>query len=139
MNPSEYVKNVLKTESNDFEAILGRLTAAGKPVALESGDGNALRLLHAAIGINTEAGEVIDLVKKQAFYGKQVDRLKFIDELGDLMWYTALALDSLGGSFEEVFERNIAKLKARYGEKFSESAALNRDAAREDAALKGAQ
>lgn len=126
MNPQEYIKEtVLKLESKNFEAIMQRLQ-----------DPQAVRMLHSAIGLNTEAGEVIDLLKKKIFYGKEVDRLKFLDELGDLVWYLGLACDVLGTSFEELMDRNNAKLMARYSEgKFSETAAINRDTAKETAAL----
>jgi NTP pyrophosphatase (non-canonical NTP hydrolase) len=125
MQPADFIKNnVLKLESKNFDAILSRLS-----------DPQTIRLLHAAIGMNTEAGEVIDLLKKKAFYGKEVDQLKFVDEIGDLLWYMGLACDVLGVSFEEIMDRNTAKLTARYGEKFSESAALNRNTAKEAEAL----
>lgn len=39
----------------------------------------------------------------------------------------AVMADTLGVSFDDIQEKNIAKLKARYGAKFSEVAALNRD------------
>ena len=32
-----------------------------------------------------------------------------------------------GFTFEEIMEKNIEKLKARYGDKFTEKSALNRD------------
>ena len=35
--------------------------------------------------------------------------------------------DTLGVSFEEIQERNIEKLKARYGEKFTDEKAINRN------------
>jgi len=47
--------------------------------------------------------------------------------MGDLFWYLAIACDELGVEFESLMETNIAKLKARYGEKFSEHKAENRD------------
>lgn len=116
MTPSEYVKNAIKTESNDFPAIAARLS-----------DPTTIRLLHAFMGIGTEAGEINDALKKHLLYGKVFDRANAIEELGDLGWYIALACDALNVPLEEVMEKNIAKLKARYGDKFSSDAALNRD------------
>jgi uncharacterized protein YabN with tetrapyrrole methylase and pyrophosphatase domain len=49
------------------------------------------------------------------------------EEMGDLFWYIAVICDALEVSFEDVMERNIAKLKARYGDKFTEHAATNRN------------
>ena len=43
------------------------------------------------------------------------------------MWYQAIACDVLGTTFEIEQERNIAKLSARYPDKFTEDKAINRD------------
>ena len=47
--------------------------------------------------------------------------------MGDLFWYCAIISDELGVHFDDIMDRNIAKLKARYGEKFTETAAKHRD------------
>lgn len=119
MSPDEYVKNAVKTESKDLKAIAGRF------------EGGVVRLSHAMIGMCTEAGEFQDAVKKHLFYGKPLDTVNLAEELGDLMWYVAIACDTLGVSLQEVMEKNIAKLKARYGDKFTEEAALNRNLEKE--------
>lgn len=116
MDGKEYVKNALVTESDNFEAISQRM---GTP--------ENIRLLHAAIGLCTESGEIQDQLKKAIFYGKPLDRVNLAEELGDVFWYMAIMSDALGVSFAEIMEKNIAKLKARYGSKFTENAALNRD------------
>lgn len=116
MDTKEYVKNALKTESANFEAIAQRLGAPEN-----------IRLLHAAIGLATEAGEIQDQLKKAIFYGKTLDKVNLEEELGDLFWYIAIMSDALGVPFENIMEKNIAKLKARYGDKFTETAALERN------------
>jgi len=85
------------------------------------------RLLHAGIGMVTEAGEFIDALKKAMFYGTDLDRVNLREELGDILWYVALAIDELGTSFEEVQRINIEKLRARYPDKFSRDDAVARD------------
>ena len=47
----------------------------------------------------------------------------------------SVALSSVGSSFDEAMEKNIAKLKARYGDKFSEEAAVERDLGKERSVL----
>ena len=116
MNPKEYVSNAVKTESRDHEQIAHRLESP-----------KTQRLLHAAIGISTEGGEMLDAVKKHIYYGGALDEVNLAEEAGDTFWYLALLCDALGISFEEVWEKNIAKLKARFGDKFNEDGALNRD------------
>lgn len=116
MNSKQYISDAIKTESTDFKAMDERLSQNGTK-----------RLLHAGIGLSTEAGEFLDSLKKHIFYGKELDRVNLAEEMGDLFWYTAIIADELGLEFESVMEKNIEKLKARYGEKFSEEKANKRD------------
>ena len=125
MNPETYVENAIVTESRDFDAIRERLT-----------DRN-LRLLHAAMGVATEAGELLDAIKKALFYGRELDTVNFKEEIGDACWYFAIAIHELDTNFEAVMDTNIAKLKARYGEKFSAARALKRDLTIERRILEG--
>ncbi|MGI4993187.1 nucleoside triphosphate pyrophosphohydrolase family protein [Halobacteriovorax sp. GFR7] len=116
MDSKKYMSDAIRTESRDFDAMNTRLN-----------DDGIKRLLHAGIGLSTEAGEFLDALKKHIFYGKDLDRVNLAEELGDLFWYMAIVGDELGIKFEDVMERNITKLKARYGEKFSEEKADKRD------------
>lgn len=81
----------------------------------------------AAMGLAGETGEVVDLLKKVIFHGKPITdelRAKLILELGDVLWYYALACKLLGVSLEIVMDRNIAKLEDRdgvHGERFKEA------------------
>lgn len=86
-----------------------------------------IRLLHAAMGMCTEAGEFQDQLKRHLFYGKPIDSVNLAEEVGDMMWYLALAANALNVDLIEVATKNIAKLKARYPDKFKEHDALNRD------------
>lgn len=59
----------------------------------------ALNLEHAAIGMITEIGEFATPVKRIAVYGKEMTdemRANMLEELGDTMWYAALASETLG-------------------------------------------
>ena len=116
MQTKEYIQNAIKTESRDFDAIGDRLQAV-----------EIQRLLHGGIGLATEAGEFLDALKKHMFYGKDLDKVNLREEMGDIFWYCAIIADELGVDFADVMERNITKLKARYGEKFTEDAANHRD------------
>ena len=42
-------------------------------------------------------------------------------------WYIAILCDEIETPFEEIWEKNIAKLKRRYEGKFTEAKAENRD------------
>lgn len=199
MNPNEYVKNVLVTESRDFGPIQQRLNEIRN-----------IRLIHACAGISSELAELIQLSEEVE---EKIDRVNLMEELGDILWYIGVASDALGAvddiagetpysgvkmddtdlhesidafisavgeisgllvdkaikknifygkpfnaqpiiehlrhihqnvkyllenagyTLEQARERNIAKLKARYGEKFTEAAALERNLAAERAIL----
>lgn len=116
MTPEEYLDKVLNTESNNFEEIRKRLHEV-----------RTIRLLHAAMGMCTEAAEMLDALKKFIFYGEELDLVNIKEELGDGNWYEAIAIHEIGSSFEEIFELNIAKLAKRYGIKFNNEGAISRD------------
>lgn len=100
-----------------------------------------MELLHAVIGISTESGELLDAFKKHLIYGKELDLVNVAEEIGDLMWYVSIVtryLNSLEDiSLQDILNKNISKLKARYPEKFTEEKALNRDLDKEREVLEG--
>lgn len=93
------------------------------------------RLLHAAIGITTKAGEFFDPLKKYLYYGKLYDEVNLREELGDLLWYIAIACDALDTTVELEMARVLAKLQVRYPEAFTDYLALNRNLEAERAVL----
>lgn len=86
-------------------------------------------ILHGAIGIATEAGELLEAVIECMVEGKSkpLDRVNVKEELGDLFWYIAVICDAMGLGFEEIMAANIAKLKLRFPDNFSEEKAIDRD------------
>lgn len=68
------------------------------------------------IGVANEGGEVTGVIKK-AIRDKWTPirfREEVKKELGDVMWYTARLLNSLGMTIEEVLDANVAKLDERH-------------------------
>lgn len=92
-------------------------------------------IIHGGLGVATEAGELLDGLKKKHAYGKPLDLVNFREEIGDVLWYLALLCRGAGTTLDQVAERNIAKLRARYPEKFTSENALNRNLAAERAIL----
>ena len=84
------------------------------------------QLREAAYGLNGEAGEVIDILKKHEFQGHTLDREHLISELGDVAWYLASACSAMGIGLDDLFERNIKKLEERYPNGFNSSMSINR-------------
>ena len=75
---------------------------------------NGFDLRIASLGLCGEAGEFADLVKKSTYQGHDLDKEHLKRELGDIMWYMALAATIIDCDLEDVAETNIAKLRARY-------------------------
>ena len=124
----EFVKDALRTEPSKekYAAAHARLA-----------DHQTMRLLHVAMGVASEAGEFVGILKAHIFYGKPLDEFvknKLISELGDQSWYQRIGCDTLEVAFAAMIERNVRELKTRYPEKFSEENALVRDEGREMAA-----
>ena len=92
-------------------------------------------LLHAGFGLASEAGEYIDVLKKQHAYGKPLDLVNLREEIGDILWYCAIACRGLGITLEDAAQVNIAKLAQRFPDRFTAEAALNRDLPAERAVL----
>lgn len=85
------------------------------------------RLEHAVWGMVTEAGELGDAIKRAKVYGADLDVTNLIEEVGDLFWYLALFADELDVTFEEIWDKNVRKLQARFPEGFKSDDALSRD------------
>ena len=87
-------------------------------------------ILNASLGLSGEVGEVNDIIKKYMYHGHKLDddtKEKIILELGDVCWYVALmawAIDKT--KFEDVLNKNIAKLEKRYHGEFSTEKSINR-------------
>lgn len=77
-------------------------------------------LLHGAVGICGEAGELMDAVKKAIVYGKKLDEDNLVEELGDIMWYVGIILKAKNISMSDVLEKNVAKLAKRYPEQYED-------------------
>ena len=84
-------------------------------------------LINGVMGLCGESGEAIDIVKKHLAQGHDLDREALIKELGDIAWYLAETAYALNISLDDVFERNIEKLKKRYPEGFSTAQSIHRE------------
>ena len=83
-------------------------------------------LIYTALGLTGESGEVADIIKKTFYHAHPLDREAMSKELGDVLWYLAVMADGLGISLEQIAQENIAKLRERYPEGFSEARSINR-------------
>jgi hypothetical protein len=149
----------LQNAMNDAAA---SVKAFNNPAAVElKGYGAApvvpARVVHAALGLVTESAEIVEKVLGAFQTGNEFDYGNFFEEAGDHSWYMAIGIDSArqedpkavcacdcGGcdngnsrdwSFESIWDKNLAKLKARYPDKFLTEKAFSRDIEAEKQAL----
>lgn len=71
-------------------------------------------LIHMAMGVSSEAGELLDAVKKHAIYQKTLDRENVIEELGDLEFFLEGIRQRIKVSRDETLAANLKKLNVRY-------------------------
>lgn len=133
MNLNEYVTGAMRTDLSpeQYDEALRRI----------SNNREVIQLLHAAIGLTTEVGEFMDILKKHIFYGKAIDFNHVREELGDVSWYFARGAKSVQNELtsepEEILVINLSKLRQRYPEAFNEENALFRDLQAEHKILEG--
>ena len=75
------------------------------------------RLLTAALGLGSETGEFVEIVKKMFLQGKPPSEDNIFHmkrELGDVLWYWVQGCIALGFTPDEVMDENINKLESRY-------------------------
>lgn len=72
---------------------------------------------YTVLGLSGEAGEIADKYKKvirdQGGVMSDEKKSEIAKELGDVLWYVAMAAHELGYDLDEVAKRNIDKLQSR--------------------------
>lgn len=116
------------TEQKHSEMVR-RLVKSGALI-LETLTPEKVNLWHAATGVSTESGELLDNLKRHVIYNKPFDRENVVEELGDLEFYMEQVRQGTGITREETLLHNHAKLadkdKGRYAQGYSDKAALDR-------------
>lgn len=106
MTPNEYQKEALRTASGMSKEYP--------------------RILNGLMGLNGEAGECIDILKKHLYQGHAFDSEHMAKELGDVAWYLVISAEAIGYDLETIFQMNIDKLRARYPDGFDAEHSLHR-------------
>jgi Predicted pyrophosphatase len=106
MSPNEYQKLAMRTCSIPYE---------------QKQD----MLMHAVLGLASEAGEVAGFFQKK-YQGHKVDPEHLEKELGDCLWMIAEACTALDWNMEDVMRLNIEKLQARYPNGFDAEHSIHR-------------
>ncbi len=113
----DFVTKVTSDPSLDIEALKSSLETIQ-----DSSEIDVPRLMTAALGLSSEGGEFVEIVKKMFLQGKPADQENIFHmkrELGDIMWYWVTACMALDLDPVEVILENQKKLEARYGKRFT--------------------
>ena len=113
---TDFVTKVTSDPSLNLEDLNARFTEIENESKIKTP-----RLLTAALGLGSETGEFVEIVKKMFLQGKPASDENIFHmkrELGDIMWYWVTACAALDLDPFEVITENQKKLEARYGEQF---------------------
>ena len=75
---------------------------------------------HALYGLAAEVGEVLGIHQK-IHQGHPMDESALRLEIGDCLWFLAELCDVYGWHMSEIASANIAKLRVRYKDRFTEA------------------
>lgn len=118
---SEFVKEVTSEASNDLTTFMNRLDIIDGNYDFDNKQHgpsvNVPLMLTGAMGLCSESGELMEVVKKITFQGKPLtDETVFHmkRELGDIIWYWINTCRALDLDPNDVISENVEKLKSRY-------------------------
>lgn len=94
----------------DLKSLQKRVSEEYSPEGISLKD----QKLNCGIGLSSEAGEVLGLVNKDIYLKREGLRERYMDELGDVLWFVVCFANVLGLSLEEIVEYNERKLRKRY-------------------------
>ena len=73
-----------------------------------SGDAN---IEHCAYGLVTESGEIMDMLKKHKFYGRDFNMVNLKEEIGDLLYYVHILCDY---HLQKLILQNFLKMNGKF-------------------------
>lgn len=114
-------EKLAQIDAFDFTADEFTSMAAKTPAA-----GIDTRVVHGIVGVLTEGAELAEALVKALDTGT-MDHVNLIEETADVDWYTAVLRDAFNFPLEGIYQFLIAKLSARYPDKFTDEAATIRD------------
>ncbi|WP_220750907.1 nucleoside triphosphate pyrophosphohydrolase family protein [Apilactobacillus xinyiensis] len=68
-------------------------------------------LTNCALGLASETGQLVDLVKKYTFHGEEMSKEQLTKEMGDVLWYLSQVAQWNDINFDDVAKYNIKRLR----------------------------
>lgn len=84
-------------------------------------------VIHAALMLASEAGEVAGIVQKWHGQGHMLGGREIQEELGDCLWAICKLARCLDIPLSRIMAANVAKLDARYPDGFDAARSINRE------------
>ena len=112
-------------DASEYQKLAGRTECDQEAAALRMhlGCPASIRLDHAITGLFSKYAEIAGMIERWVWYNQPLDMVNLEEELGDCLWYLALACSAVGLDMASVMEKNIEKLKVRFPNKFTEKEA----------------
>lgn len=133
-------KSLFYNKKPDEETLNNLIRQAGATADYDGSiDHINVDVLHGVLGIITEAAELAEVLVRAIETGEQPNNTKLMDEAADTRWYYELLAAGLGSDDDELTDRNIAKLRARFPDKFTTEDAVHRDREKENEAFEQAR
>lgn len=130
---TEFVKAVTSEASNDLTTFMNRLNIIDGNYDIASNQHgpnvNVPLMLTGVMGLSSETGELMEIVKKMVFQGKPLNEENLFHmkrELGDIIFYWINMCRALDLEPNSVIQENIDKLSKRYPNGFSVDKSENR-------------
>lgn len=85
--------------------------------------------IHSILGIATESVELVQNLRQALVSNTELDYVNVIEEFGDVFWYMHIPFiyGLVTPDINPVLRKNLLKLYARFGDKFEQGNAINRD------------
>lgn len=112
----------------EFSAMVGVLAKPGAVIVEQLTPAKA-HLLHMALGVSSDSGELLDAVKKHAVHNKALDITNVIEELGDIEFFLEGLRSALGITRERVLTANMEKLLTGKNARYASGAYSDAEAA----------
>ena len=114
---TEFVQAVTSEASNDLTTFMNRLDIIDGNYDFANNCVNVPLMLTGAMGLCSESGELMEIVKKMCFQGKPLNEENLFHmkrELGDIIWYWTNMCRALDLDPNDVIAENVNKLQSRY-------------------------
>lgn len=77
--------------------------------------GNEHVLTNLALGLSSDSGNVVDLIKKYTFQGQDLNKDALEEKMGDVLWYLSQIALWANIDLDDVAKANLESLAKRYG------------------------